>query len=120
MAGKNAAQGGYESFEHTSDLGLKVRGKNLVDLFEQAAAGFIELMIDPRTVRPARLLEVRTSGEEPEELLVAWLQEILFAFEAEGFAPASAQCPTNGRNHLSFLALNPAVNVPGVTFSGVR
>ena len=101
MAGQSAAQGGYESFEHTSDLGLKVRGRDLVDLFEQAAAGFIGLIIDPETVRPARSLTIRTSAEEPEELLVAWLQEILFAFEAEGFAPASARVDALGETDVT-------------------
>jgi len=82
---------GYEAFEHTADVGLEVRGRSMEDLFEQAAAGFIDLMFESDSVRPAQSIEVSAEGEEAEELLVAWLHEILFAFEAERFVTASAQ-----------------------------
>jgi SHS2 domain-containing protein len=83
--------GGFEAFEHTADVGLRVWGGGLVELFEQAAAGFIDLMVDPSTVRPAERRSIEVEAEETEELLVAWLAEILFAFDAEGFAPHSAE-----------------------------
>lgn len=93
------ANGGFEPFEHTADVGLRVWGDDLVDLFEQAAAGFIDIMVDPHCVccRERRTVEVQ--GAETEELLVAWLQEILFAFDAEGFVPHSAdvECLEGGR-----------------------
>ena len=83
--------GGFEAFEHTADLGLRVWGRRLEDLFEQAAAGLIDLLVNPCTVRPLERRTFEVEGEEPEDLLVAWLEEILFAFDAEGFAPATAE-----------------------------
>ncbi|MHC5034645.1 MAG: archease [Planctomycetota bacterium] len=82
---------GYETFEHTADVGLKVRGATLRDLFEQAAAGFINVMFDTGTINCVRTMSISARGGDPEELLVAWLEEILFAVEADGFAPAAVR-----------------------------
>ena len=78
---------GYETFEHTADLGLLVRGKDLRDLFEMAALGLCRTMFGAGVQESAER-PVAEEGEEPEELLVAWLEEIIFAFEAECFIAA--------------------------------
>jgi SHS2 domain-containing protein len=80
---------GYETFEHTADLGLLVRGRDLRDLFELAALGLCRIMFGRATAGTAERT-VAQEGEEPEELLVAWLEEIIFAFEVEGFLTARA------------------------------
>ncbi len=91
MHADHGFRAGYEAFEHTADVGLKVRGRTMEELFEQAAAGFIDLMFETKAVRPARSVDVSARGEESEDLLVAWLQEILFAFEVEGFVAVCAE-----------------------------
>ena len=87
-------EGGYESFEHTSDVGLRVWGRDLRELFEQAAEGLIDLLIDCDSVRVQRTLSISVRGEDPEDLLYAWLDEILYAFGVHQFAPASAHVGT--------------------------
>ena len=81
----------YEEFEHASDIGLRVRGRTMRELFENAGRGMIELMLDPATVAPAGVRPVVATGDDPEMMLVAWLNEILFAFDADRFAPARAE-----------------------------
>ena len=39
---------------------------------------------------------MRAEGGAPEELLVGWLEEILFAFEVDGFVPAAARVESLG------------------------
>ncbi|MHC4480302.1 MAG: archease, partial [Planctomycetota bacterium] len=70
---------------------LRVRGASPADLFEQAGNGFVSLLLDPERVSPLRTMAIAAEGGDPEGLLVAWLEEILFAFEVEGFAPASVR-----------------------------
>jgi SHS2 domain-containing protein len=96
MANLDDSRVGYETIAHTADVGLRVRARSLPELFEQAALGLVSLMLDARTVRPVSVRAVRASAQEPEELLVAWLSEILFLFDTERFAPASVRVGSLG------------------------
>ena len=111
MGGEGERTAGCETVEHTADVGLRVWGPDLASLFEQAANGFIGLMLDPARVAQESERALAADGEGPEELLVAWLEEILFAFEAKGFAPALARVESlrDGRveGRLSGEAFNP-------------
>ena len=78
----------FEELEHPADLRLLVRGESLKELFENAARGMLELMLDLSTVTDADSKEMEAEGGDDESLLVDWLESILFAFDAEDFAPA--------------------------------
>ncbi|MCD6417015.1 MAG: archease [Planctomycetes bacterium] len=91
---------GHGTFEHTSDLGLRAWGRDLTELFDEAGAGLIELMLDPATVRPKETRQVSAEAEEPEELLIGWLEEVLFALDGEGFAPASVRVERMGERRV--------------------
>jgi SHS2 domain-containing protein len=72
----------FETFEHTADLGLRVRAPDLDQLFAQAAeALFCTIVEDPRQVRPVTPFDLKIRGEEKEYLLFDWLNELLFQFE---------------------------------------
>jgi len=92
------ATGGYETFEHTADVGLHVWGGDMRELFQQAARGLIALLADPDTVRRGRSIVVAATGEEPEELLVSWLGEILYVAEVEGLVLCAAQVDAIGEH----------------------
>ena len=71
----------YEELEHTADWAIRVRGKDLADLFVQAAEGMMSLagvaLGEPET--PPRAIQLE--AEDPEMLLVDFLQELLVALE---------------------------------------
>jgi SHS2 domain-containing protein len=72
----------YETFEHTADLGLRVRAADLDTLFAEAARALFSVIIeDLDTVRPAQRHDVRLAGEEREYLLFDWLRELLYQFD---------------------------------------
>jgi SHS2 domain-containing protein len=74
----------YEFFEHTADLGLRVRAGDLDTLFVEAARGlFAAIVEDLVTVRPAREVAVNLAGEEREYLLFDWLRALLYHFDTE-------------------------------------
>jgi SHS2 domain-containing protein len=73
----------YETFEHTADLGLRVRAPDLDTLFAEAAACLFSAIVDdPGAVRPARRIDVKIDGAEREYLLFDWLRELLYAFDS--------------------------------------
>jgi SHS2 domain-containing protein len=73
----------YRLISHTGDLGLEVRGRDPVDLFEQAAWSFFDLLVDARRIEPKEPLEVSVEAPDREALLVAWLGELLYLFETQ-------------------------------------
>ena len=85
------ARAPYEEFEHTADLGLRARGGTWEDLLANAGRGMIGLMLDPDSVQALHERTVEADADDAEALVVAWLGEILFALDAERFAPAAVE-----------------------------
>src|SRR5687768_6814869 len=74
----------YELFEHTADLGLRVRAPDLDTLFAGAAACLFSAIVeDPAAVRPEVEQKLELSGTDREYLLFDWLRELLYRFDAE-------------------------------------
>src|SRR5437588_11445794 len=74
----------YETFEHTADLGLRVRAPDLDTLFAEAAqALFSAIVEDLPAVEPRQSLEVTLSGDDRVYLLFDWLNELLYRFDTE-------------------------------------
>jgi SHS2 domain-containing protein len=74
----------YEFFEHTADLGIRVRAADLDALFAEAATALFNAIVDNlKTVRPLERIEVRIAGDDREFLLFDWLKELLYRFDAE-------------------------------------
>ena len=83
MGAANGQGAGFTEIDHTADVGLRVWADDLEALFVQAARGLAALLTDAARVEPRieRAFELR--GLDLEELLVAWLGELLYAREAE-------------------------------------
>jgi SHS2 domain-containing protein len=74
----------YETFEHTADLGLRVRAPDLDTLFAEAGrALFATIVEDLGTVVPLQPVDVRLEGDDREYLLFDWLRALLYHFDAE-------------------------------------
>jgi SHS2 domain-containing protein len=74
----------YELFEHTADLGLRVRAADLDTLFAEAAAClFTAVLEDIGSVRPDHAVTVEVAGTDREFLLFDWLRDLLLKFDEE-------------------------------------
>ncbi|MBP6876030.1 MAG: archease [Candidatus Eisenbacteria bacterium] len=74
---------GFEPVDHTADRALRVWAPDLESLFLQAARGLASLLTDPSTVERRERRSIELAGIDREELLVAWLGEILYRHDAE-------------------------------------
>ncbi|MBI4300948.1 MAG: archease [Chloroflexi bacterium] len=74
---------GFEITDHTADIGLRAWGKDVRDAFVQAATGLFSIICDLDEVQERESREVSVSAEEREDLLVDWLSEMLYLFDAE-------------------------------------
>ncbi len=70
--------GKFEEISHTADVGIKVEGESLEDLFQTAAKGMFSLITDLDKVQPQITKEIVVEGEDLEDLLVRWLNELLY------------------------------------------
>jgi SHS2 domain-containing protein len=74
--------GRSETFEHTADLGLRVFGADLSDLFRTAGAGLFDVIVANRhEVRISHTEPVNLAAECTEDLLLLWLNELIFRSE---------------------------------------
>jgi protein archease len=95
---------GFEIFPMTADQGIRAWGRDLAELFANAAGGLWSLMVEPGTVRRVRMLSVEVEAADRETLLVAWLNELLYLHEAEEFVMAACSI-----RHMADTALSAEV-----------
>ena len=76
--------GHTETFDHTADLGLRIRAADLGDLFQTAAEGLFDVIVANRdAVRAVDHEMVELAAESTEDLLIEWLNELIYLFEIE-------------------------------------
>lgn len=103
----------FEAGEHTADLALVARGRTLARLFENAALGLAWLLYDPSGVAMVDEEPVKAEGSDEIELLVAWLQEILYRHEVHRrrfrtFRVVAVEPPSPGTGHGSWSVVGVA------------
>lgn len=81
MESKNLS---YEYFEHQADIGIRGKGSTLAEAFEQAALAMFEIMVETRELKINKPQSVEVEGNDLNELLIAWLSELLFLKDVEG------------------------------------
>jgi SHS2 domain-containing protein len=75
----------FEFVGHTADIAVRLFGRSLASLFEAAAAGFTEALTDGSSVQRAEERQLELAAPDLEQLLVDWLEELLFLFETDEF-----------------------------------
>ncbi len=80
----------FRVIEHPADLGIEVSAADRASLFAEAAYGLTHL-INPSSVLSATLeRSVTVEGADLAQLMVRWLNEVLFLFDSERFLVSSA------------------------------
>lgn len=74
----------FETFDHTADLGLRIRTADLDTLFAEAAQALFTVLVENLdAVEPRQQIDVTIAGGERDYLLFDWLKELLYRFDAE-------------------------------------
>ena len=73
----------FEVIDHTADIGIAAYGANLREAFANAAYALFSLMVDLDNVADAVCYKAEVTAENREDLLVAWLNELIYLFEVE-------------------------------------
>jgi SHS2 domain-containing protein len=75
--------GSFEYFDHTADMGVRVRGKDLAELFTDAALGMFNLIAPLEQFEAQDAVDVLLKAENVEELLWSWLRELHYLFSTQ-------------------------------------
>jgi len=80
----------YELFPHTADIGIRVFGKTLKELFENASLALFSLMFEKGGEdREKKSFDI--SSQSLDLLLVKYLTEFLYLFDVEFFVPSRVE-----------------------------
>jgi SHS2 domain-containing protein len=103
----------YEPLSHTGDLGMRVYGRDVPELFAHAAWAMFDLMSDATRIQPRLTMTIHLEGSDFEDLLVRWLSELLYLYDTQRFLYCTA----------TFSTLEPtrlAATVQGEPFDATR
>jgi SHS2 domain-containing protein len=84
----------YRIIEHTADTGFEVRGTTKENVFEAAALAFFHIMWrigNPMDNSPET---IEVTGCDMKELLVNFLEEFLYLYDAKGFVCSQLKVET--------------------------
>jgi SHS2 domain-containing protein len=73
----------FEEVEHTADVAVRVWGRDLAELFTNAASGLACQVADPDGVEQTVERSIELEAYDAETLLVAWLSELLYLGERD-------------------------------------
>ena len=87
----------YKLLEHTADAMVEAYGKDLGERFGNAAYAMFDLMTDLKKVEPKGELKIALSGESRDQLLVDFLEQLLFLHETEDLIFSKFEVKTDGK-----------------------
>ena len=81
---------GYAFIDHTADVAADLTGRSAEELFSSAAQALTDTITDLSTVAPVVTQSVTLESSSLEDLLVDWLNELLYRFEVQNLLVSDA------------------------------
>jgi SHS2 domain-containing protein len=76
----------FEFFDHTADLGLRVRAADLPALFAEGGRALVSVIVsNPQAIASREVRSIRLQASGLDYLFFDWLQELLFLSETQHF-----------------------------------
>jgi len=73
----------FEIIDHTADVGIIAYGANIKGLFSNAALALFSLITELESVEEKLHLDLEVISEGRDSLLVEWLNELIYLFDAK-------------------------------------
>ncbi len=75
----------FETIDISGDAGINAYGETVEDVFVNAAIGMYSLITDLNGIKEMKEVQVKAESHSLEGLIVSWLNELVFLFDAFGF-----------------------------------
>jgi SHS2 domain-containing protein len=104
----------FKYLQHTADAKFRAFGETIEEAFGNAALAMVSLMWDPEKIEPEFEFELCVFGRDEKQLLVNFLEDILFKLDTKMFLLKSVEkiCFVKKNNQLTLKAV-----LSGDTFS---
>ena len=87
----------YKLLEHTADAMVEAYGETLGERFANAAYAMFDQITDITKIEPLGELKIVLKAENREQLLVDFLQELLFVHDTEDLVFGEFEVKTDGK-----------------------
>ena len=74
----------YEQLLHTADIAVRIYGGDLKEIFTNAAYAMFDIIADLEGLKSSVSVDIDVKAASKEELLVSWLDELLYNFYTKG------------------------------------
>lgn len=119
----------FKIIPHTADVRLWIGGKTLETLFENAAAGLLAVHeLEPGKGALDVRASVRLEADSLEELMVDWLNELIYRISGERWVPEDVRVSKAGPRRLEADAAGrgitgswgPGCEIKAATYHGLK
>jgi SHS2 domain-containing protein len=100
----------YRRIDTTADVGLTSCGINLTELFANMAKGLFSLITPLPRIRKKVCHRVGAQASSLEDLLIVWLNELIFVRETEDLLFRYFKITSLGENRLESVCLGEAID----------
>ena len=94
-------RGRWRVVEHTAEVALAIEGPDWPAFYEAAGQGLLALYDPPPLPRADESKTVDLEADTPEELLVRWLNELIYLVSAKRWMPARVRVKEADGSRLS-------------------
>ncbi len=117
----------YEVLEHTADIGIRVYGRTLSELYSNAAEGMYAIIYDTSGGKGFQSIALEIDGMDAEHLMVRWLSELLNLsrqgwvfdrFEISDITERKIMARCHGEKHKQ--QIKPKSEIKLVTYHGLK
>ena len=117
----------FEILEHTADIGLRAWGDSWNTMLENATLAMVSIAVELEDVQPAETRTLRIEGDDDADLVVNWLNEVLYLLDGQFWAAAEVAIERSGNTVTGVLRGEPRTDshrakliVKGVTYHQLR
>jgi SHS2 domain-containing protein len=75
----------FKVLDTSGDVGIKAFGKSVKEAFINASFGMYSLITNLNSIKEKKTIEVSVESPSLDGLIISWLNELIFHFDAYGF-----------------------------------